>query len=84
MQSLAVFPTTGLNYEFCAVTREEPYHWLGIAQCLTQPKEHVRNHQEVQMVQPGSQDTVLWVFTRLPESSVGVGTKPQDQAFHVC
>lgn len=60
------------------------YYWLGIAKYWTQQMEHVRNHQEVQMMQPGSQDTVLWVFTRLPESPMGMGTMPQDQAFHVC
>lgn len=31
-----------------------------------------------------SQDTVLLVFTRLPESPMGMVTMPQDQAFHVC
>lgn len=82
-QSLAVFPTTTLNYELHTATRKDLFHWLSIAKYWTLQKEHIRNNQEVWMMQSGSQDTVLCVFTRLPESPAGMGTVPHNQPFHV-
>lgn len=72
-----MFSPAAWNYKLHSAAGEGSYHLLGIAKHLTRQKEHMRNHQEIWMGQPGHSARGLY------KSPEGMGTMPQDQAFDV-